>query len=181
MGPVGSTGPTGATGSVGSTGPTGPMGATGATGPTGATGSVGSTGPTGAAGATGATGPVGPSTGYATSCNNQSYPTRNNQTGAACTGTVQLTLSSLPSGSYVLQATADLYNATGSPQQVTCAIEQGATYTVNVPPGGFSQVADTAARTLMAAGSLYFFCGTAGGNVSMANGNLTAIAVGALG
>jgi hypothetical protein len=152
-GPAGATGPQGAagqTGQTGAAGQTGPTGATGATWPQGPTGSTGATGPQGMIGPTGPTGPQGPA-----GANGPQGP--QGPTGLAGTGLIgaqDFTSSgpwTAPPG--VTSVVVQLWGAGGGGGSGDCSGEgggggggaytrsfltviPGATYTVNVGPGG---------------------------------------------
>ena len=135
IGPAGATGATGATGAAGAAGPVGPggpAGATGAMGATGAAGPVGAQGPAGPMGLPGPQGATGPTgaTGAGTShvYTGSFNPNTNcNFAGCFCPNPGTCTSSGLvvPAGSYLVQASVDLWSA--ATFHPTCQVVDGST------------------------------------------------------
>jgi len=107
-------------------GPKGDTGPTGATGPQGASGAAGATGPTGATGATGLQGLPGTS-GTSTVYQNSSG-----------VGSPPAPLSvSVPAGSYLVTATADVFNEDfEDPQGAICSLQGNVIASILLGPGG---------------------------------------------
>jgi hypothetical protein len=130
-GPMGSTGPAGAPGVAGPAGPIGPVGPGGAIG---ATGAQGPAGPMGPSGPQGLQGPVGPSASHVYAGILQDN-TNCNFFGCFCNdspltgGGVMCTSPSLvvPAGSYVVQASVNLFTETSFSPLYSCGVVDGST------------------------------------------------------
>lgn len=162
----------------------GPQGPQGPTGPTGPAGPQGTAGPQGPQGPAGPQGPPGLSHGYSVTSGNANHIGNT---------PIKVQSLSLPAGTYVVWATADVSNF-GDDSASTCALQQGTTVlgtaradtfavgTSGTDRLGFASIAITGAVTLSSPSTIDLYCSNTDGGAGGSAGDaaISAVAVDAL-
>ena len=147
------------------------------TGPQGQPGTTGATGPTGATGATGATGPTGPSDVWSV----DGYDAGNKNVPPAPSEEILATTSTLPAGSYFVQAETSLENNTATAMDYVCDIVDSEANTygeARTSNSDWATLPVQAVVTLASPDAISFECTATGALSEAFNWQLSAIKVG---